>query len=115
MFRAMSCEMGSEPCNKGFSTIAWTLAFCFAGRESDPMKRIGGLIAWAAIRGLLWTSLSVAETQKASAIPMEIRSDKRRSVRPMIGTILVNNRVLEIFDELKGRLYSYTDEDLKIV
>jgi hypothetical protein len=87
----------------GFSTAVRMVVFGCVGRESDPMKRTGGLMACAAIRGLFWTALSMAEAQKATGKIIGMRSDRRRSVRPMIGTIVVNDQVSPgIFDELEG-------------
>ena len=79
------------------------------------MKRTGGLMACAAIRGLFWTALPMTEEQKATKKTIGMRSD-RRSVRPMIGTIVANDQVsIEIFDELEGGLCSCTDGDRKMV
>lgn len=86
------------------------VVFGRAGRESDPMKRTGSLMTCAAIAGLPWTALSITEAQKATAKTIGMRSDRRGSVRPMIGTILVIDQVsLEIFDELGGGLCSCTE------
>jgi hypothetical protein len=87
MSRVLSCEVGSWACEVGFSTVVWTVVFCRTGRESDPMKWTGGLIARAAIRGPLWTPLSMAEAPKANAKTIGMRSDRRRSVKAMIGTV----------------------------
>jgi hypothetical protein len=115
MSRALSCEMGSWTCEVGLSTVVWMVVSGCVGRESDPMKRTGGLMAFAAIRGLFWTALSMTEAQKATEKTIGMRSDRRRSVRPMIGTIVVNNQVsLEIF-ELEEGLCSCTDGDRKMV
>jgi hypothetical protein len=115
MSRALSCEMGSWTFGVGFSTIVWTIVSRCTGRESDPMKRTGGLLECAAICGL-WTALSMTEPQKATAKTAGMRNDRRRSVRPMIDPILVNDQVsLEIFDELEGGLCSRTDGDPKMV
>ena len=115
MSRALSCEMASWTCEVGLSIVVWMVVFGCVGRESDPMKRTGGLMACAAIRGLFWTALSTTEAQKATEKTVGMRSD-RRSVRPMIGTIVINDQVsIEIFDELEGRLCSCTDGDRKMV
>jgi len=116
MSRALSCEMGSWTCEVGFSTVVWMVVFGCVGRESDPMKRTRGLMACAGICGLFWTALSMAEAQKATEKTIGMRGNRRRSVRPMIGTIVANDQVsLEIFDELEGGLCSCTDGDRKIV
>jgi hypothetical protein len=114
MSRVLSCGMGSWTCEVGFSTVVWTVVFCCTGGESDPMKRIGGLIARAAIRGLLWAALSMTEAQKATGKTIGVRSKRRRSVRPMIGPMLVNDKASEeIVDKLGGGLRSCTDGDPK--
>jgi hypothetical protein len=108
--RALSCEMGSWTCEVGFSTVVWMVVFGCVERESDPTKWTGGLMA---VRGLPWTALSMTEAQKATAKIIGVRSDRRRSVWPIIGAIVVND--LEIFDELEGELCSCTDGDRKMV
>jgi len=116
MSRALSCEMGSWTCEAGPPAVVWMVVSGCVGRESDPMKRTGGLMASAAIRGLFWTALSMAEAQKATENTIEKRVNRRRSVETMIGTIVVNNQVsLEILDELKVGLCSRTDGDRKMV
>jgi hypothetical protein len=96
MSRVLSSGMDPWACEVGFSTVVWTVVFCRTGRGSDPMKWIGGLIARATTRGLLWTPLSMVEAQKANAMTIGMRSDRRRSVKPIIGysTMLVNDKVL---------------------
>jgi hypothetical protein len=91
MSRVLSCEMGSWMYEVGFSTVVWMVVFGCVGRKSGPMKRTGCLTACAAIRGLPWTALSITEAQKAIAKTIGVRSDRRRSARPMIGAIVVND------------------------
>jgi hypothetical protein len=97
--KVLSCGMGSRTCEVGLSAIVWTVVFCGAGRESDPMERTGGLMACAAIAGLPWAALSMTEAQRAPTKTMGMRSNRRGNVRAMIGTILVVDRVSrKIFD-----------------
>jgi hypothetical protein len=112
MSRVLSCEIGSRTCEVGISTVVWMVVFGCVGRESDPMKRTGGLMAC----GLPWTALSMTEAQKATAKTIGVRSDRRRSVRAMIGAAVVNDQSsLKIFDELEEELCSCTDGDRKMV